>query len=159
MPLSLGDFSATLTIHSNTRDITVELSGSSIDPPIISASPEYFSLDMSQNEIILDTIAISNTGASDLQFNILSNIISNDIDRENGIFLVSYSIESENDGWFSFLNFRSEDNDDVLLLGEEAEFKIILETKNEKTNIFVESLSGSRDEAEALISKINELLS
>ena len=86
------------------------------------------------------------------------NIISNDIDRENGIFLVSYSIESENDGWFSFLNFRSEDNDDVLLLGEEAEFKIILETKNEKTNIFVESLSGSRDEAEALISKINELL-
>jgi uncharacterized lipoprotein len=87
------------------------------------------------------------------------NIISNDIDRENGIFLVSYSIESENDGWFSFLNFRSEDNDDVLLLGEEAEFKIILETKNEKTNIFVESLSGSRDEAEALISKINELLS
>ena len=61
--------------------------------------------------------------------------------------------------WFSFLNFRSEDNDDALLLGEEAEFKIILETKNEKTNIFVESLSGSRDEAEALISKINELLS
>ena len=87
------------------------------------------------------------------------NITSNDIDRQNGIFLVSYSIESENDGWFSFLNFRSEDNDDALLLGEEAEFKIILETKNEKTNIFVESLSGSRDEAEALISKINELLS
>ena len=72
MPLSLGDFSAALTIHSSTRDITVELSGSSIEPPIISASPEYFSLDMGQNEIILDTIAISNTGASDLQFNIFT---------------------------------------------------------------------------------------
>ena len=86
------------------------------------------------------------------------NITSNDIDRDNGIFLVSYSVESENRGWFSFLNFRDDENNDSLLLGEEAEFKIILQTKNDKTNIIVESLLGSEEEAEALISKINELL-
>jgi outer membrane protein assembly factor BamC len=87
------------------------------------------------------------------------NITSNDIDRDNGIFLVSYSVESENRGWFSFLNFRDDENNNSLLLGEEAEFKIILQTKNDKTNIIVESLLGSEEEAEALISKINELLS
>ena len=71
------------------------------------------------------------------------------------LFLITIYINSEilaN----SFLNFRSEDNDDALLLGEEAEFKIILETKNEKTNIFVESLSGSKDEAEALKTQLEE---
>jgi uncharacterized lipoprotein len=87
------------------------------------------------------------------------NITSNDIDRDNGIFLVSYSVESENRGWFSFLNFRDDENNNSLLLGEEAEFKIILQTIKGKTNIMVESLLGSEEEAEALISKINELLS
>jgi outer membrane protein assembly factor BamC len=87
------------------------------------------------------------------------NITSNDIDRDNGIFLVSYSAESEKSSWFSFLNFTDNKNDDSLLLNEEAEFKIILKTTGEKTNIVVESLSGATEEAEQLISKINELLS
>jgi uncharacterized lipoprotein len=86
-------------------------------------------------------------------------IISNDIDRNNGIFLVSYSVESENKGWFSFLNFNDDQDDESLLLGEAAEFKIILKSKDDKTNIYVESLEGSNEDAEALISKINELLS
>ncbi len=87
------------------------------------------------------------------------NITSNDIDRNNGIFLVSYSVESEKKGWFSFLNFNDDQNDGSLLLGEAAEFKIILKSENHKTNIYVESLEGSNEDAEALISKINELLS
>ena len=87
------------------------------------------------------------------------NITSNDIDRDNGIFLVSYSVESESSGWFSFLNFNDEENNDSLLLGEAAEFRILLESKNDKTNILVESLEGVKEEAEALLSKINELLS
>ena len=37
------------------------------------------------------------------------NITSNDIDRDNGIFLVSYSVESESSGWFSFLNFNNDE--------------------------------------------------
>ena len=37
------------------------------------------------------------------------NITSNDIDRDNGIFLVSYSVESESRSWFSFLNFNDEE--------------------------------------------------
>ena len=86
------------------------------------------------------------------------NITSNDIDRDNGIFLVSYSAESESSSWFSFLNFNDDESSDSLMLGEAAEFKIILESKDEKTNILVESLEGGKEEAEALISKINELL-
>ena len=86
------------------------------------------------------------------------NITSNDIDRDNGIFLVSYSAESESSSWFSFLNFNDDEGSESLLLGEAAEFKIILESKDKKTNILVESLEGSKEEAEALISKINELL-
>ena len=87
------------------------------------------------------------------------NITSNDIDRDNGVFLVSYSVESESSSWFSFLNFNNEENNDSLLLGESAEFRILLESKNDKTNILVESLEGVKEEAEALLSKINELLS
>ena len=88
------------------------------------------------------------------------NITSNDIDRDNGIFLVSYSVESESSGWFSFLNFNNdEQGNDSLLLGEAAEFKILLESKNDKTNILVESLDGEKEAAEDLLSKINELLS
>ena len=86
-------------------------------------------------------------------------ISSNDIDRENGVFLVSYSTESEKSSWFSFLNFTDNENSDSLLLNEAAEFKIILKTADGKTNILVESLKGSDEEAEQLISKINELLS
>ena len=87
------------------------------------------------------------------------NINSNDIDRDNGIFLVSYSAESEKSSWFSFLNFTDNENNDSLLLNEAAEFKIILTTKEGKTNILVKSLTGANEEAEQLISKINELLS
>lgn len=87
------------------------------------------------------------------------SIISNDIDRDNGIFLVSYSVESEGRNWFSFLNFNNDENADSLLLSESAEFKIILKSLGGKTNIAVESLEGEKDAAEALVSKINELLS
>ena len=67
-------------------------------------------------------------------------------------------METEDDGWFSFLNFNKDEENNSLLLGEEAEFKIRLEVLNGKTNIYVEALDGSSEEAEALISKINELL-
>ena len=58
------------------------------------------------------------------------NITSNDIDRDNGVFLVSYSVESESSSWFSFLNFNNDENNNSLLLGESAEFRILLESKN-----------------------------
>ena len=73
--------------------------------------------------------------------------------------MVSYSVEAEKNGWFSFLNFNNDESNDSLLLGESAEFKILLETKDDKTNIYVESLEGVNEDAEALLSKINELLS
>jgi uncharacterized lipoprotein len=90
---------------------------------------------------------------------IAGNITSNDIDRDNGIFLVSYSAELEQSSWFSFLNFADSNDTESLLLGEDAEFKIILKAIGDKTNISVQSLSDASEDAEALISKINELLS
>ena len=87
------------------------------------------------------------------------NITSNDIDRDNGIFLVSYSAASEKNSWFSFLNFSDNKDTESLLLSEQAEFKIILKAIGNKTNISVLSLSDANEDAEALISKINELLS
>ena len=68
-------------------------------------------------------------------------------------------IESEKSSWFSFLNFTDNEINDSLLLNEAAEFKIILTAKEGKTNILVKSLTGANEEAEQLISKINELLS
>tara|TARA_B100001287_G_scaffold246177_1_gene223991 strand:- start:677 stop:1678 length:1002 start_codon:yes stop_codon:yes gene_type:complete len=86
-------------------------------------------------------------------------ITANDIDRDNGLFFVSYAMEKEEEGWFAFLNFNNDESNNSLMLGEEAEFKIKLEVFDGKTNIYVEALGGSKEEAEALISKINELLS
>ena len=51
------------------------------------------------------------------------------------------------------------EDDESLLLGEAAEFKIILKSENNKTNIYVESLEGTNEDAECSLSKINELLS
>ena len=36
-------------------------------------------------------------------------ITSNDIDRDNGLFFVSYAVETEEAGWFSFLNFKNDE--------------------------------------------------
>ena len=54
---------------------------------------------------------------------------------------------------------NDEEINDSLLLGESAEFRIVLESKDDKTNIIVESLEGTKEEADSLLSKINELLS
>ena len=45
-------------------------------------------------------------------------------------------------------------NHDVMMIA--VINKILLKSKNDKTNILVESLEGAKEEAEALLSKINE---
>ena len=72
------------------------------------------------------------------------NITSNDIDRDNGIFLVSYSVESDSRSWFSFLNFNDEEINDSLLLGESAEFRILLESKMIKLTSLLSHLKESK---------------
>ena len=86
-----------------------------------------------------------------------SQILSNDKDRSNGIFYVSYA-EEEEGGFFSFLNFgRNDKNKKVNLDG--AQFEVKITVKNNKTYVRAYSKDGKIEEAEKLISKINESLS
>ena len=70
-----------------------------------------------------------------------SNIYTNDRDRSNGIFYVSYSNE-EDGGFLSFLNFRKNTNENIIFDDSQFEVKI-----------------DKIIEAEKLISIINESLS
>ena len=86
-----------------------------------------------------------------------SQILSNDKDRSNGIFYVSYA-EEEEGGFFSFLNFgRNDKNRKVNFDG--AQFEVKITEKNNKTYVRAYSKDGKIEEAEKLISKINESLS
>jgi outer membrane protein assembly factor BamC len=86
-----------------------------------------------------------------------SQILSNDKDRSNGIFYVSYA-EEEEGGFFSFLNFgRNNKNQKVNFDG--AQFEVKITEKNNKTYVRAYSKDGKIEEAEKLISKINESLS
>jgi outer membrane protein assembly factor BamC len=86
-----------------------------------------------------------------------SQILSNDKDRSNGIFYVSYA-EEEEGSFFSFLNFgRNNKNQKVNFDG--AQFEVKITEKNNKTYVRAYSKDGKIEEAEKLISKINESLS
>ena len=85
-----------------------------------------------------------------------SKILANDKDRSNGIFYVSYS-EEEEDGIFSFLNFGRDTNNKINFDG--AKFEVKITEKNNKTYVRAYSKDGKIEEAEKLISKINESLS
>jgi outer membrane protein assembly factor BamC len=85
-----------------------------------------------------------------------SEILANDKDRSNGIFYVSYS-EEEEDGIFSFLNFGRNTNNKINFDG--AKFEVKITEKNNKTYVRAYSKDGKIEEAEKLISKINESLS
>ena len=85
-----------------------------------------------------------------------SEILANDKDRSNGIFYVSYA-EEEEDGIFSFLNFGRNTNNKIDFDG--AKFEIKITEKNNKTYVRAYSKDGKIEEAEKLISKINESLS
>jgi outer membrane protein assembly factor BamC len=85
-----------------------------------------------------------------------SEILTNDKDRSNGIFYVSYAEEDE--GIFSFLNItRNSKNKKVNF--DDAKFEVKIIEKNNKTYVRAYSKDGKIEEAEKLISKINESLS
>ncbi len=87
-----------------------------------------------------------------------ANIVSNDKDRSNGIFYVSYTKEEE-DGFFSFLGFGAKDNNSVTTFNEEAQFEVLITEKNNKTYVRARAMSDKIEDAEELLSKINESLS
>ena len=86
-----------------------------------------------------------------------ANIIANDKDRSNGIFYVSYGSEGE-EGFFSFLNFGRSKSRNATVFGD-AQFEVKISEKNNKTYVRAYSKDGKIEEAEELISKINESLS
>jgi outer membrane protein assembly factor BamC len=91
-----------------------------------------------------------------------SEIITNDKDRSNGIFYVSYAEEDDgilgDNGIFSFLNI-GRNNKNKIVNFDGAKFEVKITEKNNKTYVRVYSKDGKIAEAEKLISKINESLS
>jgi len=72
-PSDTGLISGTLTISSNDTTnptVTVALQGMGLIPPDISVSPESLSADLFTGEMKTETLTISNSGGSDLDFNI-----------------------------------------------------------------------------------------
>jgi outer membrane protein assembly factor BamC len=86
------------------------------------------------------------------------NIVTNDRNRDEGIFYVSYASETQ-PRFFSFLSFGQEENEEGLILGEEAAFEVQVKSTGVKTIITAKAVNGSIEDAETLLSKINESLS
>lgn len=80
-----------------------------------------------------------------------------DLDRNNGIFYVSYSKE-DNQGIFSFLGFNNQRSSEGINLNKTADFKVEIKEKNNKSYVRVISNNDKIDDAEQLLSKINESL-
>ncbi|MDG2093577.1 MAG: outer membrane protein assembly factor BamC [SAR86 cluster bacterium] len=86
-----------------------------------------------------------------------SEIFTNDKNRSNGIFYVSYA-EEEDDGIFSFFNISGSSKTKKVNFND-AQFEVKITEKNNKTYVRAYSKDGKIEDAEKLISKINESLS
>jgi outer membrane protein assembly factor BamC len=84
------------------------------------------------------------------------NIILNDKNRDEGILYVSL-LNEESSGFFSFLSRRDTNNKKESF--KESDFQIKITKKNNKTYVRAFSKDGKIEQAEKLISKINESLS
>ena len=90
---------------------------------------------------------------------IAADIITNDRDRSNGIFFVSYAKEEER-GLFGLFGGRSNNNNSQeIVLGEESQFEITIKEENGKSFVRAISKDGNIADSEQLLSKINESLS
>jgi outer membrane protein assembly factor BamC len=85
-----------------------------------------------------------------------ANITSNDRDRSNGIFYVSYE-QQQDKSFFSFMGFKT--NQKKSSFSEDADFEVKITEKDNKTYVRAYSKNGKIEESEELLSKINELLS
>ena len=84
-----------------------------------------------------------------------ASIVSNDRDRSKGILYVSYEKEKK-EGFLSFLGFGN--NNAEIAFTEEAQFEINIVEKNNKSYVLAISKNDKIEEAEQLLSKINEAL-
>ena len=84
-----------------------------------------------------------------------ANIISNDRDRSRGVLYVSYVKEKEG-GFLSFIGLGN--NNAEIAFTEEAQFEINIVEENNKSYVKAISKNGKIDDAEQLLSRINEAL-
>jgi len=84
-----------------------------------------------------------------------ANIISNDRDRSKGVLYVSYVKEKEG-GFLSFIGLGN--NNAEIAFTEEAQFEINIVEENNKSYVKAISKNGKIDDAEQLLSRINEAL-
>ena len=84
-----------------------------------------------------------------------ANIISNDRDRSKGVLYVSYEKEKK-EGFLSFLGLGN--NNAEIAFTEEAQFEINIVEENNKSYVKAISKNDKIEEAEQLLSKINEAL-
>ncbi|MCH8070183.1 MAG: choice-of-anchor B family protein, partial [Candidatus Marinimicrobia bacterium] len=71
LPTTVGDYSGNITIVSNDPDegtIEIPLSGSAVEPPVISVSPDSLSADLFTNDTTQQIFTIANTGVTDLVY-------------------------------------------------------------------------------------------
>ena len=84
-----------------------------------------------------------------------ANIISNDKDRSKGVLYVSY-VKEKKGGFLSFLGLGN--NNAEIAFTEEAEFEINIVEESNKSYVKAISKNGKIEEAEQLLSRINEAL-
>ena len=84
-----------------------------------------------------------------------ANIISNDKDRSKGVLYVSY-VKEKKGGFLSFLGLGNSNAE--IAFTEEAQFEINIVEENNKSYVKAISKNGKIDDAEQLLSRINEAL-
>jgi outer membrane protein assembly factor BamC len=84
-----------------------------------------------------------------------ANIISNDKDRSKGVLYVSY-VKEKKGGFLSFLGLGN--NNPKIAFTEEAQFEINIVEERNKSYVKAISKNGKIEEAEQLLSRINEAL-
>ena len=90
---------------------------------------------------------------------IAAEIVTNDRDRSNGIFFVSYAEENERGLFGLFGGGNNNEDSQEKAFGQEAQFEITIIEENGKTFVRAISKNGNIEDSEQLLSKINESLS
>ena len=90
---------------------------------------------------------------------IAAEIVTNDRDRSNGIFFVSYAEENERGLFGLFGGGNNNEDSQEKAFGQEAQFEITIIEENGKTFVRAVSKNGNIEDSEKLLSKINESLS
>ena len=87
-----------------------------------------------------------------------AEIVTNDRDRSNGTFYVSFA-EKDDRRFRLFGGRSSNDNTQNNQFGQSSQFEITITQENNKSYVRAISKNGNIDESELLLSKINESLS